>query len=194
MRINSTIKILIISDVFIYTGLGLITPILAIFIKEDLAGGSIVAAGVASFLFLVTKSFTQLPLSRYTDVHQNSQRVFLILGTLLMMIGILLLIPAKSVETIYVAEVILGIGSGLSYPTWISIWNTHLDKHHEGFEWSLYNTITSLGLAFSAAIGAGLVQLIGFQSTFAVMAVLNLIGGIVLLGLWHQREQNRQNS
>ena len=52
-----TIKLLMISDIFLVTGFGLIDPILAIFIKENLIGGSIFAAGFASTLFLVTNYY-----------------------------------------------------------------------------------------------------------------------------------------
>ena len=44
---NRTIKLLMISDIFVITGFGLIDPILAIFIKENLTGGTIFAAGFA---------------------------------------------------------------------------------------------------------------------------------------------------
>ena len=53
---NRTIKLLMFSDIFVLTGFGLIEPILAIFIKENLVGGTIFAAGLASMIFLVTKS------------------------------------------------------------------------------------------------------------------------------------------
>jgi DHA1 family quinolone resistance protein-like MFS transporter len=58
---NRTIKLLMISDIFVLTGFGLIQPILAIFIKEGVAGGTIFTAGVASTLFLVTKSLVHSP-------------------------------------------------------------------------------------------------------------------------------------
>ena len=38
MQMNRTVKLLILSDIFILTGFGLITPILAIFIKDDIVG------------------------------------------------------------------------------------------------------------------------------------------------------------
>lgn len=78
---NRTIKLLMISDIFVLTGFGLISPILAIFIKDNLIGGTIFAAGLASTLFLITKSVIQLPFSRYVDKHDDTKR-WLILGTL----------------------------------------------------------------------------------------------------------------
>ena len=43
---NRIIKLLMISDVFVLTGFGLVQPILAIFIKDNLVGGTIFAAGL----------------------------------------------------------------------------------------------------------------------------------------------------
>jgi DHA1 family quinolone resistance protein-like MFS transporter len=57
---NKTLKLLIISDVFVFSGFGLIAPILAIFIKDNLIGGTIFAAGIASAIFLVTHSLLQI--------------------------------------------------------------------------------------------------------------------------------------
>lgn len=71
-----------ISDIFVLTGFGLMDPILAIFIKDNLVGGTIFAAGLASTLFLITKSIIQLPFSKYVDSHDDRKR-WLILGTLL---------------------------------------------------------------------------------------------------------------
>ena len=51
---NRTLKLLILSDVFVFGGWGLISPILAIFINDHLIGGSIEAAGIASTIFLLT--------------------------------------------------------------------------------------------------------------------------------------------
>lgn len=180
---NRTIKLLMISDVFFFTGFGLISPILAIFVKDNLVGGTILAAGVSSFVYLVAKSLTQMPFARYVDAKPQTRRTFVILGSILMALASLLFIPATHIFTLYVAQLIRGIGSGLAYPCWIGLWLSHLDSHHEGFEWSVYNTTASLGTAVAGVIGAGLVELIGFQWTFLIMAGFAFIGGILLFWL-----------
>ena len=50
------LKLLILSDLFILMGFGLVAPIISIFINESLIGGSIAAAGLATTIFLITKS------------------------------------------------------------------------------------------------------------------------------------------
>ena len=154
---NKTIKMLMISDVFLLTGFGLIAPILAIFIKENLVGGTIFAAGFASTLFILTKCAVQLPFSRYVDNHDNKLK-WLIIGTFTISITPFIYIFANHIYLIYIAQILHGIGSGLAYPTWLGLWTVNLDKKHESFEWSLYSSFTGIGTALTAAIGAIIAQ------------------------------------
>jgi len=179
---NRTIKLLMISDIFLMTGFGLIDPILAIFIKENLIGGTIFAAGLASTLFLITKCAVQLPFSKYVDNHKDKVK-WLIVGTFLISIVPFIYIFAKNVTFIYLAQVLHGFGSGLVYPTWLGLWSTHLDKKHESFEWSLYSTLTGLGIAFTATIGAAIAEFVGFVYTFVFVGIMSLISCFILFGL-----------
>jgi len=188
---NRTIKLLIFSDIFVLTGFGLIDPILAIFIKENLIGGTIFAAGLASMLFLITKSIIQLPFSKYVDKHDDKVK-WLILGTFLIASVPFIYIFTRHIQYIYLAQIIYGIGSGLAYPTWLGLWSTNLDKKHESFEWSLYSTVVGLGVACTAAIGAAIAQFIGFNYTFALVGIMSLIGCFVLFNLEKKREKLRK--
>ncbi len=176
---NRVMKLLLVSDVLFVSGFGLIQPILSIFIKDNLLGGQIYAAGFASMLFLLTKSCIQLPFSRYVDQHDHVVR-WLIVGSFCVAIVPFLYAYATRVEYIYVAQVLYGIGAGLAYPTWLGLWMMHLDKHHESYEWSLYSTVMGLSTAATAGIGAALVQTIGFKPTFFVVGFLSLIGCFIL--------------
>lgn len=183
---NKTIKLLMLSDIFVFTGFGLIDPILAIFIKENLIGGTILAAGIASMIFLLTKCIVQLPFSRYVDTHDEKVK-WLILGTFLIALVPFFYIFATHIKHIYAAQVLYGIASGLAFPTWLGLWSTHLDRNHESFEWSLYSTLSGIGTAATAAIGAGIAEFIGFNYTFILVGIMSLIGCSVLF--WLERKQ-----
>ncbi|MEK6969908.1 MAG: MFS transporter [Nanoarchaeota archaeon] len=184
---NRTIKLLMLSDIFVLTGFGLIEPILAIFIKENVVGGTILAAGLASTIFLVTKCLVQLPFSRYVDRQENKVK-WLVVGASLVTLVPFIYIFSTHVYYIYLAQVLMGIGSGLVYPTWLGLWSTNLDKQHQSFEWSLYSTLTGLGTAATAAIGAAIAEYIGFTYTFALVGIMSLWSCLILLGL-----ENKQN-
>ena len=184
---NRTLKYLMFSDIFIGTGFGLIAPILAIFIKENLAGGTIFAAGLASTIFLVTKCLVQLPFSRYVDRHDHKVK-WLIIGTLLIAAVPFIYIFTKTVNFIYFAEFIYGLGAGLAYPTWLGLWSTNLDKKQESFEWSLYSTLVGIGTAITAAVGAAITEFIGFKFTFFLVWIIAVVGSLSLLGLERKKE------
>jgi len=179
---NRTLKLLMISDIFVVTGSGLIEPIIAIFIRENMIGGSIFSAGLASMIFLLTKSIVQLPFSRFIDKHDDKLR-WLLLGSFFNVVVPILYIFARNVNMIYFAQFLLGIGSGLAYPTWLGIWSANLDKRHRSYQWSMYSTLTSLGTAASAAIGAYMAQIFGFEITFVIVALMSLAGCMILFGL-----------
>ncbi|MBW3002937.1 MFS transporter [Candidatus Woesearchaeota archaeon] len=179
---NKIIKLLIFSDIFVTTGFGLIEPILAIFIKENLIGGTIFAAGIASTLYLITRCIVQLPFSRYVDNHDRKAR-WLIVGTFLIAMVPVVYIFASKIQHIYAAQILYGLGAGLAYPTWLGLFSTHLDRKHESFEWSLYSTLTGLGTAASAIVGASIAQAFGFTYTFILVGIMSVIGCIVLFWL-----------
>lgn len=185
---NRTLKILMLSDIFVLTGFGLFDPILAIFVKEELAGGTIFAAGLASTIFFITKSIIQLPFSRYVDTHDEKVK-WLFLGTLLLAVVPFIFIVAKDIKLIYLAQFIRGVGTGLAFPTWLGIWSVNLDKKHESFEWSLYATLTGIGIAVTASAGAAIAQFVGYKFTFLLTGLLSVIGCLLLLALSNSKEK-----
>lgn len=185
---NRTIKLLLFSSIFVDTGFGFIDPILSIFIKDNLVGGTIFTAGVASTIYLITKSVLQLPFSRYVDKHDDKVK-WLLVGTAAMVLVPFIYIFCSNVWYIYLAQIFLGIGSALAYPTWLGLWSIHLDKKKESFEWSLYSTTTGIGTAITASLGAAIAQWFGFRAAFALVGVLAVIGFIIL---WRLQENDKR--
>ncbi len=182
-----------ISDVFVLTGFGLVQPILAIFIKDNLVGGTIFAAGLASTLFLITKSSIQLPFSRYVDKHDDKIK-WLIVGTFFISCVPFIYILSDHIYYIYAAEIVHGIGSGLAYPTWLGLWSTNLDKRKESFQWSLYSTLVSIGTAVTAAIGALVAEYVGFTATFILVGIMSLVGCGILFRLQHEKVKQKNGT
>ncbi len=188
---NRVIKLLLLTSIFTDTGFGFVEPILAIFINEKVVGGSILTAGIASSIYLVTKSVIQLPFSRYVDGHDN--KVFwLKIGTCLSAVVPFIYIFANNIYFLYLAQFVYGISSALAYPTWLALWSLHLDKKRESFEWSLYSTTTGVGTAITAAVGGAIAQFVGFRASFVVVGVLVVIGSFILMRLENESRSELQ--
>lgn len=170
------------SDVFYFTGFGLVAPIVAIFINEDIRGGTIFGAGLATTIFIIVKSAVQLPFSRFIDKHDNKLK-WLKIGFAIIIINPFIYIMADHINYVYVAEAIHGFGSGLAFPAWLGLWSTHLDKGHESFEWSFYSTMVGIGSAVTAAVGAAVAEFIGFDTAFFLVGIAGIAGFVTLFFL-----------
>jgi MFS family permease len=179
---NRVILFLILSDILILSAFGLVAPIFAIFLKENIAGGSITAAGLASTIFFLVKSFTQLPLSRYIDTRKEKLG-FLIAGTFLIVTVPLIYALSPNINFIYIAQVVYGFGAAMSYPAWFTLFTNHLDRKHQGWEWSVWGTGVGLGVALTAYLGAKMAERFGFASVFYSVAVLSFLGMTLLFFL-----------
>jgi MFS transporter, DHA1 family, multidrug resistance protein len=178
---HKTLKLLTISDIFVFTGFGLISPILAIFIKDNLIGGTLLAAGISSAIFLIVHALLQI---LFADIFSAKDRKWmLILGTALIALVPFGYIFATSVWHIYIIQFIYGVGAGFAYPSWYSLFTSNIDRKQGGYQWSVYNSSISIGTAISAAAGAWLAGIIGFRLVFLITGSIAVVGLLILFRL-----------
>lgn len=186
---NKVILLLILSDVLILSAFGLVAPIFAIFLKENIAGGSITAAGLASTIFFIVKSLVQLPLSMHIDT-KKEKLGFLIGGTFLIVLVPLIYAFSPNVNFIYFAQAIYGLGAAMSYPAWFTLFTMYIDKKHRGFEWSVWGTGVGLGAALTAYLGAIIAKNFGFKIVFYAVSFFSFLGMFLLLFLSKKHLKN----
>ncbi|MEK6847760.1 MAG: MFS transporter [Nanoarchaeota archaeon] len=174
------LALLILSDVLILSSFGLIGPILAVFITENLIGGTLVTAGLATTIFLVVKSVVQMPLSKFIDKEKHKTHS-LLLGTILIISVPFIYFFAKHVYVFFIAQAIYGLGAALAYPSWFSLFTTYMDKKHRGFEYTLWSTSIGVGTAIAAFLGAGAAQKLGFRPLFFIVGFIAFLGFLNLI-------------
>lgn len=178
---NKTLKLLIASDTLVFAGFGLISPILAIYINSGVIGGSLAAIGLMSTIFLLTKTVFQLIFSK---VFEPKHRFFMVwLGTFLIACVPFIYVLSTHVWHFYIAQLVYGLGGGLAYPAWFSLFSTNLTKGKQGFEWSVYSGLVGGGAGVAAYLGSIAATSLGFTTTFFISGTLALFGMIILLGL-----------
>ena len=177
---NNTLKLLTISDIFIFTGFGLISPILAVFIKDGL-NATLFQVGIASAIFLIVHAVLQIIFAQIFN--SKDRRWMLIVGTILIAIVPFIYIFSTKIEHIFIAQLIYGIGAGFAYPSWYSLFSSNIEKKQSGFQWSIYNSGVSIGTGISAAAGAWLAEEIGFQWVFAITGLIAVCGLLILFKL-----------
>ncbi len=190
---NKKLLMLIFSDLFILSGFGLISPIFAVYLNTSLIGGSLVAIGLATTIFLVVKSAVQLPLSKYFIDKHDHKAVFIVIGTILIVSVPFIYMFAKNITTIYIAQAIYGLGAALDYPAWFSLFVLYMDKKHRGYEYTVYTTLIGVGTAIAAYFGAQIAALLGFKTLFLIVGIASFVGLLFLIALY-QMELHKARS
>lgn len=186
MKINHAIRTLVVSDFFINAGFSVFAPVFAIFVTQQVQGGSLQVVGFAAAIFQIFKSGLQIPIARYLDKNHGEYDDFysMVFGTALVVIVPFAYIFASTANHIYFIQAIYGIGAAFTIPPWYAIFSRHLDKMQENVEWSLDSIAIGVGAAASAAVGGILADKFGFQFVFIAGGILAVFGGIQQLRIF----------
>ena len=172
------LKLLILSDLLIIMSFGLISPIIAIFIKDGLTGGNAFAAGVSTSVTLVVKSLLEIPFGKMED--HNSKKRFLIIGTFIISFVPLGYFFIDSIYQLYAVQFVYGVGAAMAFPAFGALFLRYLDRGKEAYEWSVYGTIVGLGTAITAFFGGLVAQKFSFDVLFLTTSIVSIIGTFVL--------------
>lgn len=185
LQINWVIKILIISDFLIWVSHQLFAPIFAVFVTDQLFGGSLEVVGISTSIYFVTKSIVEAPVGMWIDrtKAETDDLMTALVGTIMTAFVFFSYNFLTDVWQLYLAQGILGIGAAVAFPGWYSIFTRHIDKHKEALEWSLYDVLLGIGMAGSAALGGFLATVYGFGLVFNLAGISTIAGALLLLSL-----------
>lgn len=186
MRISHTVRILITSDFLINSGVTLFGPVFAIFVTQQVKGGTIETVGFAAAITQIVKSVLQIPVARYLDRNHGEYDDFysMITGTLLFAMVPFLYLFASTPGHLYAIQVVSGIGLALAVPPWYAIFTRHIDAMKENVEWSLESIGIGISGAAAAALSGIMVAHFGFKSVFIMGGVLAVLGGLLEIRIY----------
>lgn len=184
--VNKIIRVLVLGDIMFFSAFGLIGPIFAVFITNQIAGATVATVGFAATINLLVRALLQMPIARYIDRHKGEKDdfKFMVAGSTLISVVPFIYLLVVTPWHLYLAQVVLGIGGALANPGWFAIFTRHIDKNKEGTEWTLENVGVGLAAAGTAAIGGVLAQNFGFHNLFLIVGILSLIGLVVQISLY----------
>lgn len=171
---NSVLSTLTITGFFANSAIGLAAPVFAIYVQQDLQGGSIAAAGFATSIYLVVKAVLQLFVARYTDGDEGCIREFwtAFMGYALFIVVPLLYLVISTVGQLYLVQALLGVAAAFAYPGWVVIFTRFTERQKEGREWTMFSTLVVLGSAAAAGVGGWIADTYGFEAVFVGWALL----------------------
>jgi len=185
--LNKIIKTLIVSDFLLHAGWGLIGPIFAIFIIQQIEGGTIVAIGFIVATYWFVKSAVQPFIAHFADIKKGEVDIkFLIYGLFFANLIPLGYIFTTQLWHIFLLEIIRGICMACVVPGWAGIFIRHIDKGWESLSWSINSTGIGFAAAFAAAFGGIIAAFLGFKAVFVLISVFGLMATFVLFSIRDQ--------
>ncbi len=174
---NRLIVKIIITNFFVYAGWGLIAPIFALFVTEQIKGGSLALVGIAVGIHWIVKSVVQPFLAYRMDAvkGEHDDMAFLLNGTVIATVVPLMYLFVWDAWHIIVLEAIRGVGLAMVVPTLSGILTRHVDKDWESYTWSLQSTAVGFAAGFAALFGGVVAATLGFKTVFVAVSIISAI-------------------
>ena len=184
-KVNKIVKYLILADIAFWTGWGLVSPVFAIFIVEQIQGGTALVVGTATAIYWFFRSLLVLPSGKLLDkyIGEKDDYLFLVVGNLISTLVLFGYIFAVYPWHIYILQAFYGVGIAMGLSGWRAIFTRNIDKGKEASEWALDDTSLSLGTAAAGLITGLLVTKMGYAITFGLAGTLGIFSVLLLLCL-----------
>lgn len=186
-EVNRLVRFFILSDLMFLGGWGLVGPIFAIFVVDDIKGTSLVTVGAVVGVYWLVKAFVQLPLAIHLDKRRGERDDFhaLVFGLLLGSVASFSFILVESIPMLFLAVAVKAVAFGFYTPSWSAIFSRHLDKKRYAFDWSLDNATVGIALGATSFLGGAMAKFFGFDAVFALAGTLSFMAVVVLISVPH---------
>lgn len=151
-KINKTVLLLTLTDVFSWGPFYIISTISGIYLANKLGEDTVQFIGIGTAIYYVTRSIFQIPIGYITDKLKTTtdEMVMLCLGVILMGIPYILYPQISLPIHYYILQFVFGVGSSLNLTTWRKLFALNIDKGKEGSQYAFYEAATSLSSALLA--------------------------------------------
>lgn len=190
---NNKLKSLLGVDLLVTSSYGLILPILPLFIMERIEGSSLMSVAIAQAIFLLSQAGFGWIYSNYLNHKQTKIRAHggLIIGSLIVTIVPAIYLISWEVTLIYLAQILLGLGLGVLYPSWSSLAKDSSQAVHRPQIKKVHSIYLSLSMALAALLGGYVAYEYGFCILIYMMILIGICGTALSLVLWFSKNKKR---
>ena len=181
------VRLFVLADLALLAGWGLINPIFALFIIDEIQGATVVTVGLAAAVYWIIKGAIQIPIANFLDKTSGEKDDFLVLvtGLVLASLSAFSFALVSEIWQLYAVQVIHAIAFGMYVPSWSGMFSRHLDKKHEALDWSLDSTAMSFAAGITGLLSGVIVKLFGFVMVFVLGGIFSLLSAIVIFFVPH---------
>lgn len=185
--VNKIVKVLIISDFFLNLGWGLLSPIFALFVLQNITLNNpekaAAVAGFAALFYWISKSLLEVPIGRMLDSIKGERDDYwlMVLGLFVVAFVPIGYLFSNNPWHIYMLQILHAVGMAMALPSWLAIFTRHIDKGKEAFEWSMETTSIGAGAGIAGGLGGILASFFGFKVLFVFVSLLTFFAAGLLL-------------
>lgn len=174
---NVAIKVLLATNALVLIAGAMLGPIYALFVEE--IGGDLLDASLAFAVFAFVAGLTSLVSGKYADQIKENELI-LVVGYVIMGFGFLSYLWVDSILTLFLAQVVVGLGEAIYVPAFDAVFSKHLDDGHSGKEWGTWEAVNYFMTAIGSIGGGFLVTQFGFEVLFWVMGSLCFFSAVYI--------------
>ena len=176
---------MVFSDLLLFSGWGLISPIFAIFVIGNVEEATLTMVGIASAVYWLARALVQPGTAKILDRRPGEKDDFwaLVLSLFAVAIASFALAVVQTPMSLYLVQVLHGAAFGVYSVAWPAIFSRHMDTGGVAFDWSLDRAAVGVVVAFTSVVGAELAELVGFRSVFVITGVASIISALVLFAV-----------
>ncbi|MFC1663463.1 MFS transporter [Patescibacteria group bacterium] len=177
-KIDAALKILLITNAMVLLAGFMLGPIYALFVTD--IGGDILDAGWAWAIYAMAAGVTVYILSKVENKHKHKEK-FLVAGYLIMATGFFGYIFVHSIFTLFLVQIIIGLGEAMYIPVYDGLYSKHLSRGNKTYEWGIWESMNYIVTGVGAIIGATIAKVSGFESLFIFMGCLSLLAAVFIM-------------
>jgi len=182
IRFNAVVKRFVWADLVWLSGWGLLAPIFAVFVLQQIPGATVITVGTAAAIYWILKSLIQIPVAIAIDRTASERDDYLVLVVSLMLAGLTSFsyVLVHTIGQLYLVEVLHAVSFALYIPSWNGIFTRHLDPEHRALEFALDSGAVGIATGIAGLLGSIVMQAFGFQIIFITTAVLSFAAAIII--------------
>lgn len=174
-HLNPFVKAYVLSESSMWAAWNFITPIFAVFVLQEVAGGTIETAAFGYSLFLLIRVALELISGRMLQNSKDRRKVlFAVVGMICIGAAYLGFAMTHTKTMLFFFYALLGVGIGLAMPAKNALFSMYLDKNKEASEWSISDALQFTSMAIATAIGGYVALHFGFSVLFYLAFFLNI--------------------
>ncbi|MDD4930760.1 MAG: MFS transporter [Candidatus Colwellbacteria bacterium] len=181
-KTNKVVRNFVISDLVLFGGWGLISPVMSIFVIENIEGASLITVGALALVYWVVRSAIELPMAiviEKTETEKDDMYV-LISGLLLISVSAFWLSFVETIPQLFLFQAVYALGFALYAAAWSGIFSRHIDKSKAAISWAVDHTLIGIATGVTGILGGYIAQDFGFSPIFFLAGMASFVAAVLI--------------